>query len=156
MQTISLTLVHYPLSSQESTASNASQSLFTGTSTLWICIYMQSEADDIWNYLGDANRSTSWRHMGGCLIRGIFLGVRCSLDRNALQEDSSLGFFPVRDVIHSMSYYHVICRQFHTVGGIPLPAIMTVPKARVKTFAISLHPSIHSTNNYSTIPQVLF
>lgn len=77
------------------------------------------------------------KHIFRCLVH--------LLERDAMQEDSRLGFFSLKDVIHSMSYYHVIRRQFHTMQGIPLPVIRTIPKARIKISSPShsIHLPIH-------------
>lgn len=62
---------------------------------------------------------------------------------SAMQEDSTLVFFSVRDITRSNELCNL--QADPQSGGIPLPAIMTIPKARVKIFAISLHPSAHQS-----------
>lgn len=60
---------------------------------------------------------------------------------SAMQEDSTLVFFSVRDVTHSNELCNL--QADPQSEGIPLPAIMTIPKTRVKIFATYLHPSAH-------------
>lgn len=77
------------------------------------------------------------------------------LERNAMQEESIVRFFPVTDRIHSnkLSPWHLQALPYHG-GAHSQPSRQS--QARVRTFATSIHPSIHSTSIYSTTPQVLF
>lgn len=50
------------------------------------------------------------------------------LKRNIMLEDSTLGFFLVRDVISSNELLPCNLQAVLCHGGIPLPTIMTIPK----------------------------